>query len=273
MKINKKALLIDAIMMPIALVFLFPLYYMIINTMKTMKEMAFAPLAFPEKLYLDNYVKVINSIPIISGFINSLIITSASVILILLFGLMAAYPIVFNKNKLNKFLMIYLLCGFMIPFQAVIVPLSLTMGSLGLIDSIPGMILLKSAGCTFTFFLSMGYMRSIPNTIREAAIVDGCSVFKVFWIIIMPLSTPIIATCAIYSTMQVWNDFIAANIFLHSTKNQTMMLLIYRAKGEFVVDWSLFMTTAFLTLIPIFAFYLIMQKYIIKGLVAGAVKL
>lgn len=268
----KHSILIDLCMMPIVLMFLFPFYYMIINTFKTQTDAAFNPFGFPETFVFGNYASVFEQINVIRGLSNSTVITAVSVTLVVLFGAMAAYAIVYNPIKVNKFFMFYLLLGFLIPFQAIVIPVYQTMNNLGLLNSLSGIIFFYSSNCAFSFFLTMGYMRTVPKELHEAAIVDGASIHKIFWRVVLPLCVPILATSAIFMAIQIWNDFLSQNLFLNSSTKRTLVLAIYEAKGEFRIDWPMFMTTATVTLIPILIFYLFMQRYIMRGLVAGAVK-
>ena len=168
--------------------------------------------------------------------------------------------------------MVYLMIGFLVPFQAILLSLFEVMQALHLIDSRIGMILFYCNGSALTVFLSVGYMRTIPRELQEAAIVDGCSIPRVFFRIIFPLMKPITATSIIFNTMWIWNDFIAPNIFLGTRAKGTIVLEIFRAKGQFSVDWPRFMTMSVVSIFPILIFYLFMQKHIIRGLTAGAVK-
>ncbi len=190
----------------------------------------------------------------------------------MLFGEMAAYPIVYNENKLNKGILVYLMIGFLVPFQAILLSLFEIMQALNLIDSIFGIILFYSNSCALTVFLAIGYMRSIPRELNEAAVVDGASIGRIFFTIVFPLMQPITITSIIFNTMWIWNDFIAPNIFLSSRANTTLVLEVFRAKGQFSTNWPIFMTLSVITIVPIFIFYCLMQKHIIKGLTAGAVK-
>ena len=271
-KEGKKLFLSDLVLIPICLIFLYPFYYLVINTFKPMTEMSFNPVAFPKTLFLDNYKDIFSQAQIYRAFGNTLIITVCSVLLIVVIGEMAAYPIVFNANKLNNAFMVYLMIGFLVPFQAILLSLFEVMQALKLIDPIHGMILFYCNGSALTVFLAVGYMRTIPKELTEAAIVDGCSVGGVFFRIVFPLMKPITATSIIFNTMWIWNDFIAPNIFLNSRMKGTVVLEVFRAKGQFSVDWPRFMTLSVVSILPIVIFYLCMQKHIIKGLTAGAVK-
>ncbi len=272
MKIKNPFTLSDLFLIPIAALFLYPFYFLIISTFKTLGEVSKDPTAFPEQLYLDNYIEVFEKTPVMQAFFNTLTITVCSVLLIVVIGVMAAYPVVFNPNKLNNALLSYLMIGFLVPFQAILLSLFEVMQTLNLIDSIWGIIIFYSNGCALTVFLAVGYMRTIPKELQQAAIVDGAGVATIFFKIIFPLVKPITITSIIFNTMWIWNDFIAPNIFLNSRKNGTLVLEIFRAKGQFSTNWPVFMTASVITIFPIFIFYCFMQKYIIKGLTAGAVK-
>ncbi|MGO4695812.1 carbohydrate ABC transporter permease [Paenibacillus sp. 2TAB26] len=269
---EKRLWILDIIMLPAGLIAFFPFYLIIVNTFKTMQDAARSPMALPSKWIFKNYVQVFEETSILQSFWNSFIITVCSVVLIVLIGAMAAYPVVFNANRLTRFAMLYLLAGFMIPFQATLIPLFQLMSDLRLIDKISGLIILYTSGSVFVFFLMTGYMKSIPKELPEAAVIDGCSVWGIFWRIIFPLLKPITITSIIFQTMWIWNDFLAPMLFLNSSSKSTLVLQIYKAKGEFTVDWPMFMTLTVITLVPIFIFFIIMQKHIVKGIAAGAVK-
>lgn len=269
---TKKLYPSDILLIPLCLLYLYPFYYMVINTFKPMSEMSFNPISLPTSLYLDNYIQIFSEGEIFTAFGNTLLITLCSVLAIVVIGEMAAYPIACHPNKINNGAMIYLMLGFLVPFQAILLSLFEIMQSLNFIDELYGMILFYCNGSALTVFLAIGYMRTLPKELREAAIVDGCSVSGVFWRIIFPLMKPITVTSIIFNTMWIWNDFIAPNTFLNSRAKGTLVLEIFRAKGQFSVDWPKFMTLSVITVIPVVIFYLFMQKSIIKGLTAGAVK-
>jgi len=269
---NRKNWILDIIMLPIGLITFFPFYLIIVNTLKTPAQTATQPMSLPTSFNLDNYIRVFNEVPLLRSFGNSLTITVVSVLLMVLIGAMAAYPIVFNPGKTNKVIMGYLLAGFLIPFQTTLIPLFELMTQFRLIDKLYGLMFIYMGGSVFVFFLMMGYMRTLPKELPEAATIDGCSVGGIFWRIIFPLLKPITVTAIIYQTMWVWNDFLAPMLFLNSSDNATLVLQVYKAKGEFAVDWPLFMTLTVIVLVPIFIFFILMQKQIVKGIVGGAVK-
>ncbi|OMF37746.1 ABC transporter permease [Paenibacillus sp. FSL H8-0548] len=269
---NRKNWILDILMLPVGLITFFPFYLIIVNTLKTPAETAKSPMSLPTSLNFDNYVRVFKEVPLLQSFGNSLIITVISVLLMVLIGAMAAYPIVFNAGKTNRMIMAYLLAGFLIPFQTTLIPLFELMTQFHLVDKLYGLMFIYMGGSVFVFFLMMGYMKTIPKELPEAAVIDGCTIWGIFWRIIFPLLKPITVTAIIYQTMWVWNDFLAPMLFLNSSDNATLVLQVYKAKGEFAVDWPLFMTLTVIVLIPIFIFFILMQKQIVKGIVGGAVK-
>ncbi|MCZ8518205.1 MULTISPECIES: carbohydrate ABC transporter permease [Paenibacillus] len=268
----KRRWLLDVLMLPFGLLTFFPFYLILINTVKTPTETAVNPLSLPKNWDFSNYIKVFEETPLLRSFGNSLFITVVSVLLMVLIGAMAAYPVVYNPNRMNKIVVVYLLAGFLIPFQTTLIPLFELMTDFGLINKLWGLIILYMGGAVFVFFLVSGYMRTLPKELSEAAIIDGCSVWGVFWRIILPLLQPITMTSIIYQTMWIWNDFLAPMLFLNSQDKATLVLQVYKAKGEFSVNWPLFMTLTVIVLVPIFVFFLMMQKHIVKGIVGGAIK-
>lgn len=270
--LKRQFTLSDLLILPVCIIFLYPFYFLVISTFKTLKEVSFYPTAFPTSLYLGNYVEIFEKTPVFLAFRNIIFLTGCSVLLIVIVGEMAAYPIAFNPNKFNNMMLVYLMLGFLIPFQAILLSLFEVMQALKLLDRLGGMVMFYANGSALTIFLSVGYMRSIPKELNEAAIVDGASPARIFFQIIFPLMKSITTTSIIFNTMWIWNDFIAPNIFLSSRANTTLVLEIFRAKGQFTTNWPAFMTFSVVTIFPIFVFYCIMQKHIIKGLTAGAVK-
>ena len=262
----------DLFILPVCCVFLYPFYFLVISTFKTLREVSYNPTAFPTSLYLGNYIEVFQKTPIFTAFRNTLFLTLCSVLLIVIVGEMAAYPIAFNPNKFNNAVLVYLMLGFLVPFQAILLSLFEVMQALHLLDNLIGMVIFYANGSALTVFLAVGYMKSIPKELNEAAIVDGAGPARIFFQIIFPLMKSITTTSIIFNTMWIWNDFIAPNIFLNSRANTTLVLEIFRAKGQFTTNWPVFMTISVVTIFPIFVFYCFMQKHIIKGLTAGAVK-
>jgi raffinose/stachyose/melibiose transport system permease protein len=269
---RRGAVLTSIIMLALAALIGLPFYYIVVNTLKTQRETAMAPLALPSGLFLDNYLTVFQTIPVLQSFLNTLYVTAISVVLMLLFGSMAAYGMIMRKSGFNRLFGIALLLAFMVPFQTTLIPLYQALAGLHMVDTLNGLIAMYSAGSIFCYFLIQGYMKTVPYEIIEAARIDGCSTFGIYWRIVLPLIRPILITVGVFQTMWVWNDFITPNVFISSTSKQTLVLQVYTAVSQFSVNWPAFMTLTVIVLVPVVIFFIAMQKYIVKGLVSGGVK-
>lgn len=269
---RRGAVLTSIIMLALAAVVGLPFYYIVVNTLKTQRETAIAPLALPSGLFLDNYLTVFQTVPILQSFLNTLYVTGISVVLMLLIGSMAAYGMIIRKSHFNRWFGIALLLAFMVPFQTTLIPLYQALAGLHMVDTLNGLIAMYSAGSIFCYFLIQGYMKTVPYEIIEAARIDGCSTFGIYWRIVLPLIRPILITVGVFQTMWVWNDFITPNVFISSTGKQTLVLQVYTAVSQFSVNWPAFMTLTVIVLVPVVIFFVAMQKYIVKGLVSGGVK-
>jgi len=269
---RRGAILTSIVMLALAVVVGLPFYYIVVNTLKTQRETAIAPLGLPSSLYLDNYLTVFQTVPILQSFLNTLYVTAISVVLMLLIGSMAAYGMIMRKSHFNRWFGIALLLAFMVPFQTTLIPLYQALAGIHMVDTLNGLIAMYSAGSIFCYFLIQGYMRTVPYEIIEAARIDGCSTFGIYWRIVLPLIRPILITVGVFQTMWVWNDFITPNVFISSSGKQTLVLQVYTAVSQFSVNWPAFMTLTVIVLVPVVIFFIAMQKYIVKGLVSGGVK-
>lgn len=257
----------------LALVICMPFYYIIINTFKTMQDATFYPISLPKEFTLQNYLNALKVMNFFRCFSNNVIITFFTVFLSVFICSAAAYPIARRKNRLNGFLKFYFVSGLMVPMQAIIIPLYIVMKTLHFVNTYHGIILLYvGTGCAFNVFLYQGFVKTIPYDIEESAFIDGCSPFRTYWSIVLPLLKPVTATVIVYQAMATWNDFLSALLFLQSTRMQTMVLAVNSNIGSFVTDWSNLICMMVLTILPVFIFFIFMQRHIIKGLTSGAVK-
>ena len=260
------------IMIPVALIVALPLYYIVVNTFKTQAEMSSSPFALPTQLFLDNYATVFGTVPLVQSFANTLFVTVASLLLMLIIGSMAAYGMIIGNSRFNRWFGAALVLGFIIPSQSTLIPLYRLLVQIGLIDTLTGLVFLYSAGSIFCYFLIQGYMKSVPYDLIEAARIDGASAFSIYWRIVLPLIRPILVTVAVFQTMWIWNDFITPNVFLVSPEKSTLVLQVYKSVGEFTTDWPSFMTLSVLALLPMVVFFVFTQRHIVSGLLAGGVK-
>ena len=254
------------------LVFLSPLIYMVLNSFKPYSQMLKDPWGLPQTLFLDNYIKAFRQMKFFQSLYNSAVSTIASVFLIVVLGGLAAYPITRFDNRLTRFLSVYFLIGYMVPTQVLIVQIFSVMKKMHLINTKTGLILVYAAGVSFAVFMYQGFIRSMPVDMEESALIDGARPWQMFWKVVFPLLKPASATLIIFQTMWIWNDFVLSSLFLSSRKNLTLLLELHQCIGEFSLDWSVMLAIMCIVMLPLLVFYLLMQKQIIAGMTAGAVK-
>lgn len=256
----------------IALICAVPLYYVVISSFKTPIDMIKHPLQLPTQWLWNNYIDAFADGTIIQAFINTIIVTAVAVILQVLIGSLAAYGVVQKKSLFTMIIGSILMITFAIPAQATLLPLYRMESSIGLTDTLTGLVALYMGSCVFCYFLIVGYMKALPQELFEAAKIDGAGPFRIYWTIVLPLIRPIIVAVVVFQTMGTWNDFLLPSVFLSSTDKQTVVLQVYNAVQQFTTNWPLFMATTVLALIPVFIFFCFCQKWIVSGLLAGSVK-
>ena len=271
-KYTWRTLLLEIVMLVICCIVVLPFYYLFVSVFKTTREMGMNPLGLPSSLYLENFKDAWEQIRFWQAFGNTLLITFSTLIIVVLFGSMAAYAVARRKSKFYRLVMLYFLLGFMVPFQTTMIPLYQQMQFFGLINKIYGLIILSTGSCVFAFFLYQGFIKTVPYELEESAVIDGAKPFRVFFQITFPLLKPITVTMAIFHVMSNWNDFMTPFLFLHSRENTTLMLEMYRGVGEFTNNWPLMMSIMVLIISPLVLFYIFAQRFIIEGLTSGAVK-
>lgn len=256
----------------IALICAVPLYYVVISSFKTPIDMIKHPLQLPTQWLWNNYIDAFADGTIIQAFINTIIVTAVAVILQVLIGSLAAYGVVQKKSLFTMIIGSILMITFAIPVQATLLPLYRMESSIGLTDTLTGLVALYMGSCVFCYFLIVSYMKALPQELFEAAKIDGAGPFRIYWTIVLPLIRPIIVAVVVFQTMGTWNDFLLPSVFLSSTDKQTVVLQVYNAVQQFTTNWPLFMATTVLALIPVFIFFCFCQKWIVSGLLAGSVK-
>lgn len=269
---QRRSLVTSVVMLLLSAVVALPFYYIVVNTVKTQAETLASPLGLPSSLNLDNYVTVFRDTPVVRSFLNTLYVTVLSIGLMLVIGSLAAFAVVVGSKKLAGILGVVLAVAFVVPGQATLIPQYEMFAKAHLVDSLNGLVLIYSAGSIFCYFLIVGYMRTLPLEIFEAARVDGAGPWRIYYAIVLPLIRPILVTVGVFQTMWVWNDFLLPNVFISSPTRQTLVLQVYTAVGQFTTNWPTFMTLTVVVLLPMLVFFIVMQRHIVSGLVAGSVK-
>ena len=267
-----RTLLGEIAMLVVCAIFLIPIYFLVVSSFKTQPEMLESPLGLPTTFDFSNYGRALEGIDFFRHFWISVYITSVSVVLIVIFGSMAAYTIARRTNRLTRLLRNYFLLGFMVPLQTTMLPLFLIMRNLNLLNTMQGLIFLHTNGAVFAVFLYTGFMRAMPRDLEEAAAVDGAGTYRIFWKIVFPLLKPVTATIVIFNTIWIWNDFILGFLFLGTVDDATLTMQVYNGVGQFKNDWGIMIPMLIITTLPMVIFFLVMQKRIIGGLTAGSLR-
>lgn len=260
------------VMVGLAVICAIPLYYVVVSSFKTSVEMTQHPFALPEHWNVDNYIQAVEDGSIWRAFGNSIIITVFAVLLEVAVGSLAAYAMILKRNWLTVGMGAVLTVAFCIPVQSTLLPLYKMEGAAGLVNTIPGVVALYLADSAFCYYLVVGYMRKLPMELLEAARVDGASPFRIYWQIVLPLIRPILATVIVFQTLTVWNDFLRPSVFIADEAKRTVVLQVYNAVSSFTTNWPLFMAITCIALAPVVVFFMFCQRWIVSGLVAGAVK-
>ena len=276
MKKVKHGGIFTAIFSIISIGYIFPILLVFINSFKKKAYISRKPFDSPNgKMYvgLENYVRGIKQANFFEGAKWSTVITVGSVFLIILCTSMCAWYIVRVKNALTK--AIYYLCLFamIVPFQMEMFTLSKLANSLGLNTPWGLWIIYLGFGAGLSVFMFTGFVKSIPIEIEEAAMIDGCNPLQTFFGVVLPVLKPTCVTVAILQTMWIWNDYLLPYLVLNLKKYITIPIAVQYLKGGYgSVDMGAMMGVLVLAIIPIIIFYLFCQRYIIEGVVAGAVK-
>lgn len=256
------------------LVILFPMYITVITAFKTFEESAQSFFSLPSSLYLGNFVEIFNSTNFWGFVRNSVVITVVSVIVILILVPMVSYSIARNQDKLYyRILYYFFVSGVFVPFQVIMLPLVKHMTNLKMMDRGGLIVLYISLSLIQGVFLCVGYLKSIPLELEDAAQIDGCNIWLTFIKIIYPLMAPITVTVLILDSLWIWNDFLLPLIILNrDEKLWTLPLFIYNFKSQYTFDVNLAFASFLLAMLPIMVLYAFIQKYVISGLTEGAIK-
>lgn len=260
----------------ISLIYVFPIVLVLINSFKKKAYISRKPFAIPSgKMYvgLENYVNGIKKTGFIDAFWTSLFITVLSVAVIIICTSMCAWYISRVKNKFTTALYFLCLFSMIVPFQMVMFTLSKLADMMHLGNPLGIVVVYLGFGAGLSVFMFCGFVKSIPLEIEEAAMIDGCTPLQTFFRIVMPILKPTCITVAILQAMWIWNDYLLPYLVLDMTKYKTIPIAVQYLRGGYgSIDMGAMMGVLVLAIIPIIIFYLACQRYIIEGVVAGAVK-
>ena len=262
----------------IFIAYMFPFIMVVINSLKQKRDIIKSPFSWLytiKGLSFDNFVKAFTQMDFLNAFKNSLLVTVSATVLVTLLAAMLAYYIVRNKNVISNTTFALMVASMIIPFQAIMIPLvSIYGGTLNVLNHRITLVFMHTGfSMAMSVFMFHGFVKgNVPIALEEAAYLEGCTHTQTFFKIVLPLLKPIISTMVILNSLAFWNDFLLPSLVLTDKKLLTLPLSTYSFYGTYSADYGTIMAGLLLCVLPILVLYVVLQKQIIGGVVAGAVK-
>ena len=267
--------LVHLVLLTYTVIALFPVLLVMVNSFKSKRGIFNDPLAFPsaKTFSLVGYQKVLEESAVTTFFANSLIVTVCALVLILLFGAMAAWALSEYRFRGSRLLYLFIGFGIMVPIRLGTVSILHTMVALNLTNTLTSLVLVYTAqGLPLAVFILAEFMAQIPKDLKEAARCDSVGEFKIFFQIILPLIRPAIATVAVFSMIPIWNDLWFPLILAPGEQTQTITLGVQQFIGQYTTNWNAVLSSLSLAVLPVVGLYFIFSKQLIRGITSGAVK-
>lgn len=264
-----------AVLLFYTLIALFPVFVIVVNSFKSRRAIFAEPLALPgaETFSLVGYQTVMKQGDFLLYFQNSLVVTVASLFFVLLFGAMAAFALSEYRFRGNTLMGLYLALGIMIPIRLGTVAILQLMVASGLVNTLTALILVYTAqGLPLAVFILSEFMRSVSDDLKNAGRIDGLSEYRIFFVLVLPLVRPAMATVAVFTMIPIWNDLWFPLILAPAEGTKTITLGAQVFIGQFVTDWNAVLSALSLAILPVLVLYLIFSRQLIRGITAGAVK-
>jgi len=268
-----KNILIYGFLITIGITVVYPLIWTFFGSVRDETQFSLNPWGLPEQLDLRVYWEVLVDYGLARNIMNSMLMSVVGVVLILWLALTSSYALARLRWRGSKLMMAFFLSGIMIPVHSTLIPLYVSLRPLSRVDErLALMIPYVVFGLPIAIFLISSYMKSIPLSLEEAAVMEGCSLVRSFFNIIIPMTTPVIATVSIFSFMGIWNELMFALVFLQRSVVHTLPLGILRFTGLYTTQWQPTMAAIVIAMIPSLILYSILQEKIIGGMTAGSLK-
>lgn len=257
-----------------ALLYLYPLFLIVINSVKSFQDIMANVVALPTSLHFENFANAFTLMEYPHLFVNTLVATVIGTGGVVLLSSMAGYKLSRTKSRASWLLFLVCIAPMMIPFHSFMISLVKIARNLHLTNSTYGLgVIYWGLGVPLALFMYHGFVKTVPKELDEVALIDGCQPFAIFFRIIFPLLKPVTVTVVVLNVMWMWNDFLLPLLVLSGAKkSMTLQLAAYNFFGQYKIEWHYAMAGVLLTITPAVIFFLIAQKNIIKGMVAGAVK-
>jgi raffinose/stachyose/melibiose transport system permease protein len=257
----------------VLLVMTFPFLMILLNSFKGRLAILKNPLGFSGFTGLDNYIKAFSVMHYGNAIKNSLIITAFSLLLIVAFSSMLAYFLARWQWKMNKVLFLFLTASMIIPFQTLMIPLVSIYGNIGILNSSGALLFFYTGfGMAMATFMYHGFIKNVPIELEEAAVIDGCNHLSVFWKIVFPNMAPITSTIIILDLLWIWNDYLLPSLVLINESQRTLPLSTFYFFGNYTSEFGLGMAALVMSILPILVLYIVLQRQIISGVMAGSGK-
>lgn len=262
------------VLIVVALVQLYPLIWLFQLSLKTNQEVfGMSPFALPQDPQWDNYIDAWTTGGINNYFLNSVWYTIVAVILTLILGSFVTFAVTRMEWKLKGLVLALFMAAYMIPLHSTLIPLFNIFNKVNLIDNPLSIIISYTTfNLPITIMILLGFYQSLPREIEEAAVMDGCSVHRIFFQITIPMTAPVLSTTAIINMIYNWNEFVFVNTFISSEKWKTITVGVNNFVGQYLTDWGAIGATLVISILPILLVYLFLSDRIIEGLAAGSVK-
>ena len=262
------------IFMPlVALVILFPLFWMASTSLKSDRELfRYPPTLLPTRLEWSNYIGVMKAMPFERFILNSTLVSLLPAIGQMLTCSLAAYVFVWKRFPGRDLFFSLILATLMVPYQVTIIPMYIVFRAFGWIDTLLPMIVPGFMGGAFGIFLLRQFFMTLPSELLDAARIDGASDLNIYWRVIMPLAKPALVTLGIFTFMLHWNDLLRPVIFLTTYEKMTLTVGLAFFKGQYATQWSLLMAGAVISMLPILILYIAAQRYFEQGMIMSGIK-
>lgn len=261
------------VLLSFSLIFVLPIIWIFISSLKTSNEIfSWPPTILPNEVTFSNYITAFSKGNFVTYFKNSIFVAVAATALTLLINSMAGYALAKFDFKGNKVIFFLFIATLMIPLQVIMVPIFIVLRNLGLYNSLWGIIIPPAATPTGVFLVRQ-YMTTIPDEVLESARIDGASEWRIFSMIILPLSKPVLTALTIFSFMWRWNDFLWPFVVLSTESKYTIQVAIANFVGQFSVDWNSLLAMNIVAMIPVLLVFLFFQRYFVKGIAMSGMKM
>ena len=263
----------QVVMITTTLMTLFPLYFMVVNCLKTREQYLNDPVGLPNPITFQNYVDAFKGKDIMAWFSNSIILTIGSVVVTMIIGIFAAYAFAKLKFKAKDVLFSFIVPMMSIPPVAMLIPLFKLVVALGMVNTLTSVVIIYVGICLpMTVYMMRNFLLSVPDSIIEAAKMDGCSDFRILFDFILPLSIPAIITSGLVNFVWCWNELMIALVFLQKDSLRTLMVGTTIFKSRYTLNVPVIMAGLVVVTIPVIIVYVLGQKQLVEGITDGAVK-